>query len=150
MGKKILAVIAGYVVMAAFIFITFTLAYVAMGTEGAFQVGTYEVSGLWILASIALGFIAAVIGGIVCFVISKSHKTSMVLAGIVLALGLLMAIPTFSQPQQAMTREADVSAMDAMNRASQPTWLALLNPLIGAAGVIVGTRMWKQKQQPSK
>lgn len=39
MGKKILAVVVGYIAMVAFIFISFTISYLAMGTDGAFKPG---------------------------------------------------------------------------------------------------------------
>jgi hypothetical protein len=31
--------------------------------------------------------------------------------------------------------------MEAMQNAKQPAWIVLLNPLLGAAGVLVGARL---------
>jgi uncharacterized membrane protein YeaQ/YmgE (transglycosylase-associated protein family) len=72
MVRKILAVVGGYVVMAVFVFVTFTLTYLTLGTEGSFQPNSFEVSGLWIVASIVLGFIGAVLGGLISITIAMS------------------------------------------------------------------------------
>ena len=57
-------------------------------------------------------------------------------------LGLLSAIPVFmtSNPAEAKIRAGAVGNMEAMMNAKQPTWIALLNPLIGVAGVMIGGR----------
>ena len=145
MLRTILGVVAGYVVMAAFIFITFSLTYMILGTEGSFQPNSYEVSGAWILASIVLGFAGAVLGGLVSFALGRSRKASMVLAGVVLVLGVAMAIPTLGDvDEQSLVRTGEVAMMEAMQSARQPSWLALLNPLLGTVGVIIGSRLKKE------
>ena len=57
MLRTILGVILGYVAMAVLIFLTFTLAYLTMGSEGAFQPGTYEVTALWLVVSFVLSLV---------------------------------------------------------------------------------------------
>jgi len=53
-----------------------------------------------------------------------------------------VAIPTLSGvDEQALVRAGEVGVMDAMGNAHPPTWLAFLNPLIGAAGIILGSRL---------
>lgn len=145
MARKIIGVIVGYIVMAAFVFITFSVTFLILGTEGAFQAGSYDVSNAWIVASIVLGFIAALLGGLVCQLIGRSAKASMVLAGLVLVLGIAMAIPTLSQ-EGSVPRSGSVDTMEAMANAYQPPWLAFLNPLIGAVGVVLGSRMKSEKR----
>ncbi|MBM4109337.1 MAG: hypothetical protein FJ255_11125 [Phycisphaerae bacterium] len=66
MGRAILAVIVGYIVMAAVVFGLFTGAYPLLGADGAFKPNSWEVSTTWLAASFALGLIAAVMGGLVC------------------------------------------------------------------------------------
>ncbi|MBD3404494.1 hypothetical protein GF420_16510 [candidate division GN15 bacterium] len=144
MVKNILGVIVGYIVMFVFVFITFGLAFMILGTEGSFKPGSYDVSGIWIVISIILGFIAAVLGGLVCTMISKNIKATMVLAAVVLVLGVAMAVPTLSDSGAADTqRAADVPMMEAMQKADQPSWLAFLNPILGAIGTMVGGRLRK-------
>lgn len=148
MGRAIGAVVLGYVVMAVVVFIFFTLAWLVLGADGAFAPGTYEVSGVWIAMSIVVGLVAAILGGFVCAVIAKSATPPKVLAAIVLVLGLAMAIPELGGEAPA-ERPAEVSMSEATQNAGQPGWILLLNPLIGAVGVLVGSRLKGLGTSPS-
>ncbi|MEK7831056.1 MAG: hypothetical protein AAB401_08220 [Acidobacteriota bacterium] len=144
MLKTIGGVVVGYIVMFILVFAIFTTAYLAMGADGAFKTGSYEVSTLWLVLSFAVGLIAAIAGGFVCALIAPNSKAPLALAGLVIILGLLSAIPALmpndTRPQ---VRTADVGNMEAMMNARQPVWVFLLNPLIGAVGVMLGSRMKK-------
>lgn len=148
MLKNILGVIIGYAVMFVFIMVTFGAAYFALGTDGAFQPGTYDVTFLWVVIMIILGFIAAVVGGVVCKAISKNQNAVLALVAVVIVLGIISAIPSLSHEAGA-PRPADVDSMTAMQNAQQPVWFAFLNPLIGAAGVMVGGRLKQGGAAPS-
>lgn len=143
MLRAIGGVIAGYVVMFVFVFATFTVAYLIMGTEGAFKEGSYEVSPLWLGTSAVLGVIAAIAGGLVCAMIAGGGKAPMVLAGVVLVLGVAMALPVVMAPddETPAVRTGDVGNLEAMSKATQPAWLVLANPVIGAIGVMIGAGM---------
>ncbi len=147
MARKIIGVIVGYVAMAAFVFISFTVLYLILGTEGSFQPGSYQVSSTWLILSLVLGFIAAIIGGYVCVLIAKNKKAALWLAGILLVLGIILALPQLNVPEEEMNkiREGEVSNMEAMQNAKQPALALILNPFIGAFGVWAGSRMWKPK-----
>lgn len=140
MGRIIGAVVVGYLVMALLIFGTFTLAYLAMGADGAFKPSSYDATPLWLAVSFALGLLAAVVGGFVCASIAKGTKAPAILAGAVLILGLLMAIPvlTARNANSPKVRSSEVGNMDAMMSAEQPAWVALLNPFVGVAGTLLG------------
>jgi len=142
MSRLIRGVILGYLTMAVVIFATFTGAYLALGADGAFEPGTYEVSTVWIVASIVLGLVAAVLGGFVCAAVARNRKAVLALAGLVFVLGIVFAIPvlTADYPGPA-ERTAEVGNMAAMKNARQPAWIALLNPLLGAVGVVLGGRL---------
>ncbi len=141
MGRAIGSVILGYVVMAVAIMIAFTLAWVALGADGSFAPGTYEVSVVWIVMSIVVGLLAAILGGFVCAAIARSATPPKVLAAIVLVLGLALAIPELGGDRTPAARPAEVSMSEANRNAEQPVWVLLLNPLIGAVGVVVGARL---------
>ena len=148
MLRAILSVIAGYVAMFLTMFLTFSAAYLAMGTERAFQTGTYEVGALWIVVSFVLGLVAAVLGGWLCAFISRSRKAVLALAGAVLLLGLLMLFPVMQANQQASPpRTAGVGNFEAMRKVRQPTWIALVSPILGCMGVLVGGRL-RRGQSP--
>ena len=146
MLRSIVGVIAGYISMAVFVFATFTIVYLAMGADGAFREGSYEISALWIVVSFVLSVIAAIVGGFVCAAIAKNMTAPYVLAGIVLVLGLLLAIPVVTGSYEGMpeVRDSATGNFEAMQYARQPVWIALLNPIIGAGGIVFGARMRKR------
>ena len=140
MGRLFGSVVVGYVVIFCVVFLTFSGAYLALGPDRAFQPGSYEVSMLWNVLSVVLGFVAAVIGGMICAMIAKDSRGPKSLAVLVLVLGIAFAIPVLRQSPVSETRTADVGNMEAMGKARQPPWAALLNPVIGMLGVMAGGR----------
>lgn len=147
MIKNILGVIIGYIVMAVFIFLTFTVVYLILGADGSFEPLSYKVSAIWIVISIILSLTAAILGGWICTAIAKNQKAGMVLAAIVLVLGVIFAIPTLNLSDEEMNkvREGNVPNLEAMQNAKQPASSALLNPILGAAGIFIGTRLRSRK-----
>jgi hypothetical protein len=139
MIRGIVGVVVGYVVMAVLIFLTFSLAYLGMGSNRAFNPGSFDPSLFWIVISFFLSFVAALIGGYTCATIAKSRRAVHVLAGLVFVIGIIVAIPvlTSGDPRRNV-RTGDVPNLEAMTKARTPGWVALMNPLIGAVGVIVG------------
>lgn len=139
MVRKIVGVIVGYIVMALVVFLTFSAAYLIMGANHAFKPGTYDVSLRWAALSFVLSLIAAIVGGYVCALIAKSTRAAQVLAGIVIVLGILVAIPVLTSTDTRPNRRPDtVPNMQAMQSARTPKWVAILNPIVGAVGVLVG------------
>ena len=56
MLRTIGAVVLGYLAMALVVFVALSGAYLAVGADGAFRPGVYEVSALWIGISLVVGF----------------------------------------------------------------------------------------------
>ena len=137
MLRAIAGVIVGYITMFVFIFVTFTIAYLLMGADRAFREGAYEVSWFWIAISMVLGTTAALAGGAVCRLIAGSMTPVYALAGLVLVLGIIFAIPVLTA-EPAGPRTGDVPNMQAMAEARQPAVAALANPIIGALGAAAG------------
>lgn len=140
MMRTIGSVIAGYATMFIVVFVGLMVAYMVLGTDGAFKVGSFEPSLTWLVIMFVVGFVAAVGGGFVCRAIAKSNGAVKALVGVVLVLGLLSAIPAFMQSDEAPERTGDLAGMEAMGQARQPLWVALVNPIIGAAGALIGGR----------
>lgn len=141
MMRTVGGVLAGYVAMALIVFACLTAAYLGMGAERAFRPGVYDVSMLWAVVSIVIGFLAAWVGGWVARKIARSRRGPQALAAVVVVLGLALAIPTLGGGlPEAPPRTGAPANMAAMQQARTPAWLALLNPVIGALGVLVGGR----------
>jgi hypothetical protein len=142
MGRAIVSVVVGYVAMFAAIFLACSGLYLLLGQDRSFRPGTYEPSVLWTVVSFALGAGAAVLGGYVCAGIARTATPRTVLAGVVLVIGLLSAIPVLmAAATPAEARTGEVGNLDAMMRAKQPAWVAVANPFLGLAGVLVGARL---------
>jgi len=142
MGRAILSVVVGYVAMFAAIFLTFSGLYLLLGQDLSFRPGSYEPSVLWTVVSFALGLGAAVLGGYVCARIARTATPPGVLAGLVLVIGLLSAIPVLmAAATPAETRTGEVGNLDAMMKAKQPAWVAVANPFVGLVGVLLGARL---------
>jgi len=143
MGRKIAGIVVGYLVMFVAVFATFSAAFVVMGADRAFQPGTYDVTGLWLVVSTVLSLAAAVLGGWVAVAIGKHAQAPRLLAVVVVVLGVVLAIPSLNAPATDEPRTEAVGNVDAMMKARQPNAVTLLNPVIGAVGVLVGGRMRK-------
>lgn len=142
MVRAIGGVVVGYVVMALLIFLTFSVAYLGMGANRAFNPGSFDPSLFWIVISFFLGFLAALVGGYTCATIAKSKRAAQVLAGLVFVIGIIVAIPVLTAGDtRPNVRAGYVSNMEAMQKARTPGWVALMNPLIGAVGVMVGAEL---------
>ena len=143
MSRKILGAIVGYIAMVIVVMITFTILFLILGTEGAFKPNEFNPSATWVAVTLVLSIVAAVIGGWVCALIARSAKTAAILAGIVLVLGLILAILQLTAETSTEPRTGDLESLEAMQKGTQPVWVSLLNPFIGAAGIMLGARFRK-------
>ncbi len=145
MGRLVGSVIAGYVTMVIGVFILFSAAYMALGAPGVFRPGSWDPSLGWIVLSIVIGVVAAVAGGYVCAAIAKDPRGPKYLVGVVLVLGIVFALPVLTGGGEVATtaRPDTVPMFDAMSNAKQPAWVALLNPILGVIGVLIGARLHK-------
>src|SRR2546423_12089765 len=142
MLKSILAIIVSYVVMFVIFMAIFTGLYLALGVERVFQADSYEVSMLWIVLTLAIGFFVCMFAGYVCAAISKSWRACQVFALIVFLLALIQCFSALKRnPDAPNTRAGEVGMFDAMKLAVSPLWLHLVNPILSGAGVLVGARM---------
>ncbi|MBT8377975.1 MAG: hypothetical protein KJN64_01955 [Ignavibacteria bacterium] len=150
MARKIIGVVVGYITIFVIVFVSFTILYMILGHDGTFEAGSYQVTTTWIIISFILGLVAAILGGFVCVLIAKDRKTAYWLAGLVLVLGIALAIPALGETNEELNkvREETAGNMEAMENAKQPPISLIFNPIIGAVGVIAGSRLKKTKQQP--
>lgn len=141
------SVIAGYLVMAVAIMVLFAAAYPILGIDSLFAPGTYDASIGWIALSLILGFVCAAAGGWVAARLAPGSTAPNWLAALVLVLGAVMALPVVmnTSPTGGGPRPEGASMADAMTYARQPVWVALLNPLLGGAGVLVGAGVRRRR-----
>ena len=121
MGRSILAVIAGYAVMAIAV-----MALFAIWFRG--QVPTEAPSSEFMLFSIAYAFVFAVLGGYITALIARRSEMKHVL--VLAAFGLLMGI---------------VSMITAAGQ--EPLWYQITNMVVMMAAVILGGYLRMKKTQ---
>ncbi|MBR9990053.1 MAG: hypothetical protein KFH98_09870 [Gemmatimonadetes bacterium] len=138
MGRLIGGVLLGYVTIAFVVFAALSLAYVAVGTDGAFRPGVFDVSPLWMAISIVVGFGAAFLGGVIARRIVRDGLGPKILAGVIVFLGVVMALTAGGAAEVAGVRTESIGTFEAMQFAQTPFWMMLLNPVIGAIGVLLG------------
>lgn len=139
MLRAIGGVIGGYITIAIFLTAVFLGVYLALGVERVFQPDSYEVSTLWLVISTVISLCSAIAGGYVCAAIGRSHRACRVLALIVAVLSIVFCLPKMHE--NFHVRAGEVPTLQAMQLAQVPAWMHVLNPVIGAAGVLLGARM---------
>ncbi len=146
MLRAILSVIIGYVVVGIWVFATTTGAWFALGSDFAFDKGTYDATTGWSVVSLVLGAIGAVIAGLVTASIARTATPAKVMAGIVLVLGLVEAVAyqvgdaTAEEAAQAVPVE-ELTVWQAATTTQPQAWYSYALPFVGCAGVLVGGRM---------
>jgi hypothetical protein len=147
MLRSISAVVFGYIAMMVMVMGSFTVSYLLMGADNAFKPGLYEPSVMWIVITTFLAVIAALVGGLVCSLIARpGSKAYIALSCVIMVLGLLGALPIFlnTMPDPG-PRAGDVPMSEIWTKAKQPAWVAVMNPVIGVAGVVLVAKLRKPK-----
>ena len=139
MVRTIAAVILGYLTLAVVVMVTFAAVHPVLGVDRLFNPGTYDPSAGWIALSFLLGVISAVAGGWIAARVAPGTSAPVWLAALVFVLGAVVAVPAImNSDERGGPRPEGVTMSEAMTNARQPGWVALLNPVIGAAGVFLG------------
>src|SRR5688572_31971162 len=147
MVRSIIAVIVSYISMFVLSFLGFVSLYAIVGPSNAFKPRLYLASNRWILMAVAVMFVSGIIAGLLCAAIARGRKATLALAGLILVVGLLLAIPAVmkSRANAGMVRVGDVSAMEAMENAAWPVWAPLVFPLVSAVGAVIGGKLKDRK-----
>jgi hypothetical protein len=138
MVRSILAVVIGYIVMTALVMLTFTPAFFA--PELVFEKDGIGVTMAFMVLSLAMGGVAAVIGGFVAalFAGRRARLSLLAFAAIVLVFGIGSAVYGLFQMSPTVSAE-EVARMTPMEKATighEPAWYAFLLPCIGSVGVL--------------
>ena len=139
MLKSILAIIVSYVAMFALFMAIFTGLYFLLGVERVFQPDSYEVSMLWIVLTLVVGFLGTLLAGYLCASMSKNWRTCQVFALIVFLLALIQCLSALKRnPDAPNVRAGEVTYLEALGLAVTPLWLHFVNPVISGVGVLLG------------
>jgi hypothetical protein len=140
MFKLVGGVILGLIAILVVEFFVLTGLYLVLGADRAFQAGTFDVTSIWMIGQILVVFIAAMVGGKVCAIVSARSSGVKTLAALLLILGIIGSLPML-RVDLPNIRTGDVSSMQAMGFVREPTWFLLLVPVVGIAGSLIGGRV---------
>jgi len=149
MVRSVLAAIAGYAPIVVVVVAGITLSWAILGGEGAFRGEGPEPSTAWLVLNVVFGFLAAVVGGRVALRIGRSSRAVNILVGLVMALGVILALTAesrYARKRKISRPVAKMSFIDAGQHAKQPNWYNWTIPIVGVAGVLVGG--WLQVGKP--
>jgi hypothetical protein len=144
--RTALGVIVGYILMFVLQVAAFTTIYTVMGANWSFKPASYQASTRWTVMQFAVVFVTAAIAGLVCALIARGSKATLVLAAVVLVLGFGLAVAgtTMRPADTHEVRTGDVANMEAMSKARHPSWVVFLGPVVAALGVVAGGKLKRQ------
>ena len=140
MVRSILAVVVGYVVMAALVMLAFTPAFFA--PELVFETHGIAVTLAFLVFSLVMGGVSAVLGGFVAALVAgrRAGRALLALVAIVLVLGVGSAVHGLFQVPPTVSAEeaARMTPMEKTAIGHEPTWYAFLLRFLGSAGILAG------------
>jgi|GEM_PF-6255739 hypothetical protein len=132
-----LAVIVGYLALLLAMFLILTVVWFVLGPDRAHRPGTFELSHAFAASMVVSALLAGLVGGVVARRIAPNSTAPLILAAIFLVVGLAGSAPSWQSPAP-VERPTTFTMVDAMNNAPPPLWSALLSPLAGFLGILVG------------
>lgn len=146
MVRSIIAVVVSYITMFVLNLLGFIGLYTIVGPGQAFKPRSYIASNRWIAMAFAVMLVSGIVAGLMCAAIARSRKATVLLAGLILVVGLLLAYPSImkSRANAGMARVGDVSTREAMQKAYWPIWAPFAFPFVSAVGALAGGRLKKR------
>lgn len=148
--RTVAGVIVGYIALAIFIFVTFSIFYLMTGPGFAWNAGTTDASMAWMTGAIVLSFLAALLGGWVATKIGRTSTAAYALAVVVVVLGIVNAV-VVSGADRTLPEGRTIESLNVMEAAQytvQPGWYNYLVPVLGAVGVILGGKAARPARVP--
>ncbi len=138
MIRSIVAVIVSFIAMFGLTMVVFSGLWYGMGPDTLLQPASFRFSMLLAVAIAAITVIRGLIGGWMCAKIGRGTKPVMVLAGLVLMIGMIVCYSTLKAPELTDVRGPGMTTDQFFDKAREPLWLVIFNPIAGAAMVLIG------------
>ena len=142
--------IVGYICLGLLLALLLTVTAIAMGSQRVYTGESWQPSSAWCLASLGVGFLAAAVGGLVAALVAATRGGAHALCSLVCVFGFSAAIfNDATPPSDAPPRPAEMSAIDYLNSARYsrvPKWVDWANVAVGAAGTLVGARLYTRRK----
>ena len=144
MLRVIAGIIVGWIVMAVGVMAVFALTMMVLGLEGTLQPDSYWTTDTFNIIVLVGGFIAAIVGGLVCGLIARNRKAAFGLAVVLLAMGIGGAVMNMNKPDPP-ARSGPVTLQEIATHGKEPTWFAFSKVAVAAIGVLIGSQLVKKR-----
>ncbi len=141
MARLIGGTVAAYVIYFVAVFVLVSAGWLVLGANGAFHPGVWDVTGIWIALMLVASLLGGVGAGYGIGPITKDPRGPMALAGLIILMGVVFAWPVLAgtAPVPTLPRPEQLPMFEAMANGQAPVWVAILNPVLGAAGALFGS-----------
>jgi peptidoglycan/LPS O-acetylase OafA/YrhL len=144
MLRIIAGIIVGFIVMAVVVMVAFAIPMAVMGLEKILQPDSYWTTDTFNIVVLVGGFIAAIIGGMVCKLIARQSKATLVLAAIVIVMGIGSAVANAKKPDPPVRTEP--ATMEGIGlHGKEPNWFAISKTVAAVVGLIIGSSLVKRR-----
>jgi uncharacterized membrane protein YfcA len=115
-----------------------------LGLEKILQPNSWWTTDTFNIIVLVGGFIAAIIGGMVCKVIARQSKAKLVLAAIVIVMGIGSAMANMKKPDPPVRTEP--ATMEGIGQyGKEPNWFAISKTVAAVIGLIIGSSLVKRR-----
>jgi peptidoglycan/LPS O-acetylase OafA/YrhL len=143
MLRTLAGIIVGFLVMAVLVVATFGITMAVLGMDNILKPGAYWTTDTFNIIVLAGGVLAAIVGGMVCKLITRDSKATLALAAIVLALGAVSAVTNMNRPDPP-ARTGTPTITDIQTHGKEPTWFGISKTVLAVAGIVVGSSLVKR------
>lgn len=149
MLRIIAGTIVGWLVMAVLVVAVFAVTMMALGgLEKTLQPDSWWTTNTFNIIVLIGGFVAAIIGGLVCGLIARNSKAGFALAAVILAMGIGSAVMNMNKPDPP-ARTGPPALQDMATHGKEPNWFALSKPVAAVIGVLIGASLVKKRTAAS-
>jgi hypothetical protein len=140
MLRIIAGIIVGWIVMAVLVMATFGITMMVLGLDRILKPGTYWTTDTFNVIVLAGGLLAAIVGGMVCKIISRDSRATLILAAIVLIMGIGSAVMNMNKPDPP-PRAGAATMQDIATHGKEPNWFAVMKTVLAVAGLVIGSSL---------
>ena len=140
MLRIIAGVIVGFIVMLIIVMATFGITMAVMGLDAILNPNSYWTTDTFNVIVLIGGFVAAIIGGMVCKIIARESKGTLALAAIVIVMGIGSAVMNMNKPDPPV-RTGPPTITDIQTHGKEPNWFAISKTVLAAAGLVIGSSL---------
>jgi magnesium-transporting ATPase (P-type) len=144
MLRIIAGIIVGFIVMAVVVMVAFAIPMAVFGLEGTFQPNSYWTTNTFNMIVLIGGFVAAIIGGLVCGLIARNAKAAFALAAIVLVMGVVSVVTNMNKPDPP-ARTEPVTFQSISQYGKEPHWFAISKTVTAVIGLLIGSALVKRR-----